>query len=195
MSGKRNGRKGYVLVIILLCVVLMGVVLANALGREQHVSQSPGTSTTEAVAPVPEVEIPVETAQPAAQPEGKPSAGTLIEENTGLNENLFAGMDYFGGASDITDTSFVMGKATMIFDKNAAAYMGTITVMYNEDTVFQRAVLYNSEDRYELYSSDLNTFKAESQENGYTNCIVFLEDPEAEELVAKRVIMDRYADL
>lgn len=195
MSGKRNGRKGYVLVIILLCVVLLGVVLANALGREQHVSQSPGTSTAEAVAPVPEVEIPVETAQPAAQPEGKPSAGTLIEENTGLNENLFAGMDYFGGASDITDTSFVMGKATMIFDKNAAPYMGTITVMYNEDTVFQRAVLYNSEDRYELYSSDLDTFKAESQENGYTNCIVFLEDSEAEELVAKRVIMDRYADL
>lgn len=55
--------------------------------------------------------------------------------------------------------------------------------------------MYNSEDRYELYSSDLDTFKAKSQEEGYTNCIVFLEDPEAEELVAKRVIMDRYADI
>ena len=82
MSGKRNGKKGYVLVIILLCVVLVGVVLANALGRERPVSQAPGTAAPEAVATVPEVEIPVETAQPAAQPEGKPSAGTLIEENT-----------------------------------------------------------------------------------------------------------------
>ncbi|GEM_PF-5222194 len=194
MSGKRNRRKGYVPVIILLCAVLAGMVLANALGREQPVSQAPGTAGPEAVTPVPEVDIPLETARPAAQPE-EPSDGTLIEENTGLNENLFAGMDYFGGASDITDTSFVMGKATMIFDKNAAPYMGTITVMYNEDTVFQNAVLYNSEDRYELYSSDLDSFKAECQENGYTNCIVFLEDPEAEEPVAKRVIMDRYADL
>ena len=195
MSGKRNGKKGYVLVIILLCVVLVGVVLANALGRERPVSQAPGTAAPEAVTPVPEVETQDEAARPVAQPKEEPSAGTLIEENTGLNENLFAGMDYFGGASDITDTSFVMGKATMIFDKNAAPYMGTITVMYNEDTVFQRAVLYNSEDRYELYSSDLDTFKAKSQEEGYTNCIVFLEDPEAEELVAKRVIMDRYADI
>ena len=44
-----------------------------------------------------------------------PAPGTLLESGSGLNEHYYANVSYFGIASEVTDTSFVLGKDAMAF--------------------------------------------------------------------------------
>ena len=86
--------------------------------------------------------------------------GTLIESGGDVNENFFAKGEYYGIASDLTETTFYMGKAGMAFDTQTHPLMSPVEIYLSENTEIRRAVLYYNDDKYEVYASDISEFEA-----------------------------------
>ena len=94
---------------ILALILIFALVLTGCGGKE--------STKLQATAPSSET-VGTEDAQPAensARKSASPAPGTWLESGSGLNENYYANVSYFGIASDVTDSSFVLGKDAMAF--------------------------------------------------------------------------------
>lgn len=127
---------------------------------------------------------------PAAEaPEPAPDRGTLLDSGTGLNENYYGKLDISGCAAvHVTDSGFDLEPKALGTDQK------TVSVRYDENTLFRTADLYYHEDRYEVYAGVLEDFLRLKDEPLY-NIGVVLDDPGAEELYAKEIWIDSMVDL
>lgn len=169
---------GGFLALILICVL----VLSGCGGKESTAPQAT-TPSSETVG--------TEEAQPAensAPESASPAPGTLLESGSGLNENYYANVSYFGIASDVTDSSFVLGKDAMAFH-GSEPVLGQVVIHYSENTAVKTAVLRG--DTYEIYAASLDDLKKYGGDTPYMFDIV-LEDPDAEELWAKEIRISRF---
>ncbi len=167
---------------ILALILIFALVLTGCGGKE-------GTEL-QATAPSSET-VGTEEAQPAenSAPENvSPAPGTLLESGSGLNENYYANVSYFGIASDVTDSSFVLGKDAMVFH-GSEPVLGQVVIHYNENTAVKTAVLRG--DTYEIYAASLDDLKKYGGDTPYMFDIV-LEDPDAEELWATEIRISRF---
>lgn len=88
-----------------------------------------------------------------------------------------------------------MGTASQVTNaKTAETYFSVFTVYYGEKTVVETALLYYNDDRYENYAGSLDDLEKGAEDTHYDFGIV-LEDPEADELWAKEIIVYKFADL
>ena len=173
----KKGPGGF-LALILICALM----LSGCGGKE-------GTEL-QATAPSSET-VGTEEAQPAenSAPESvSPAPGTLLESGSGLNEYYYANVSYFGIASDVTDSSFVLGKDAMAFH-GSEPVLGQVVIHYSENTAVKTAVLRG--DTYEIYAASLDDLKKYGGDTAYMFDIV-LEDPDAEELWATEIRISRF---
>jgi len=187
-NGKRNTGVSAVLFVVLLCVILAAVLLIQR-GKEK--AEVPAVTE-------PPIAIDAGEGAEAEAPPSEtlaPELGTLLEIGSGLNENFYSGLDYFGVASELADESFFLGKAGMAFDQNAQPIFPAIIVHYREDTVVKTATLYHTDDRYEIYASSLDEFKQQMEGKEFLDSVVIvLEDSDAEELWAREITIIQDAD-
>lgn len=130
----------------------------------------------------------VQPAENSAPENVSPAPGTLLESGSGLNENYYANVSYFGIASDVTDSSFVLGKDAMAFH-GSEPVLGQVVIHYNENTAVKTAVFRG--DTYEIYAASLDDLKKYGGDTAYMFDIV-LEDPDAEELWATEIRISRF---
>ena len=169
---------GGFLALILICALM----LSGCGGKE---SSAPQTTTPSSET------VGTEEAQPAenSTPESvSPAPGTLLESGSGLNENYYANVSYFGIASDVTDSSFVLGKDAMAFH-GSEPVLGQVVIHYSENTAVKTAVLRG--DTYEIYAASLDDLKKYGGDTAYMFDIV-LEDPDAEELWATEIRISQF---
>ena len=169
---------GGILALILICALM----LSGCGGKE---SSAPQTTTPSSET------VGTEEAQPAenSTPESvSPAPGTLLESGSGLNENYYANVSYFGIASDVTDSSFVLGKDAMAFH-GSEPVLGQVVIHYSENTAVKTAVLRG--DTYEIYAASLDDLKKYGGDTAYMFDIV-LEDPNAEELWATEIRISQF---
>lgn len=122
--------------------------------------------------------------------------GTLIESGCEVNENFFAKGEYYGIASDLTETTFYMGKAGMAFDAQTHPLMSPISINFSENVEVRKAVLYYNDDRYEIYASNISEFEAKMNERDFVDSVlVSLADTNDGELYAEAVTFYSFADL
>ena len=105
-----------------------------------------------------------------------------------MNENYYANVSYFGIASDVTDSSFVLGKDAMAFH-GSEPVLGQVVIHYSENTAVKTAVLRG--DTYEIYAASLDDLKKYGGDTPYMFDIV-LEDPDAEELWATEIRISHF---
>ena len=117
-----------------------------------------------------------------------PAPGTLLESGSGLNENYYANVSYFGVASDVTDSSFVLGKDAMAFH-GSEPVLGQIVIHYNVNTVVKTAVIRG--DTFEIYAASLDDLQNYGGDINYTFDII-LDDPDAEELWATEIRISQH---
>lgn len=167
------------IVVVLACVTLAVLLLT----RPQTVDPSP---YDEAIV---EVTNTTQVDDAAALPEAAPQPGTLLETGTNLNDNYYRKLDYSGTPSDLTDSSFVLGKdhpATI--GKTGQDYSGCLTVHFGNDTVVKTALLYYPEDRFEIYMGSISDLIIAP---GYSFDVI-LVDPDATERWAKEIIVSSF---
>lgn len=115
--------------------------------------------------------------------------GTLIASGSDPNENFYADCDYTGGASDLTESTFVMGKTSMAMDNKAWQPLTTpITLHYGPDTVVTKGTVHYESDTYELYTSSLDEFQ--SMMNASQNSLsvaIFLDNTNSQELRVREI--------
>lgn len=176
---RRRKKTPLYLLLVLACVIFSALLFSNP-GAERFTAL-PAVEATE-----PDTSVP-----PAIEvsPEPLPAPGTLLESGTGLNENYYRKLDYSGTASDLTATSFALGKERPATEgKTGKDYPGTLTVNFGENTLIKTALLYYPDDRYEIYMGSPEELKIAS---GYSFDVI-LEDPEAAELWAKEIIVSEF---
>ena len=169
---------GGILALILICALM----LSGCGGKESTAPQAT-TPSSETVG--------TEEAQPAensAPESASPAPGTLLESGSGLNEYYYANVSYFGIASDVTDSSFVLGKDAMAFH-GSEPVLGQVVIHYSENTAVKTAVLRG--DTYEIYAASLDDLKKYGGDTAYMFDIV-LEDPDAEELWATEIRISQF---
>lgn len=127
---------------------------------------------------------PAEGVEPAA---AVITPGELLETGSGLNEHYYKDVDYFGMPDELTDSSFLLGKAGMAF-RGSRPVMGPVVIHYGEDTVIRTAILHG--DSYELYAAGPEALAAHLGDPSYVFDVV-LEDPKAKELWAKEIRVSR----
>lgn len=178
MRNTWNKGPGGFLALILICALML-----SGCGVKESTAPQATTPSSETVG--------TEEAQPAENsvPEStSPAPGTLLESGSGLNENYYANVSYFGIASDVTDSSFVLGKDAMAFH-GSEPVLGQVVIHYSENTAVKTAVLRG--DTYEIYAASLDDLKKYGGDTPYMFDIV-LEDPDAEELWATEIRISRF---
>lgn len=168
---------GGILALILICAL----VLSGCGGKESTAPQA--TTPSSETAGTEEAQ----SAENSAPESASPAPGTLLESGSGLNENYYANVSYFGVASDVTDSSFVLGKDAMAFH-GSEPVLGQIVIHYNGNTVVKTAVIRG--DTFEIYAASLDDLKKYGGDINYMFDIV-LEDPDAEELWATEIRIAR----
>ena len=169
---------GGFLALILICALM----LSGCGGKESSAPQTTAPSSET---------VGTEEAQPAensAPESASPAPGTLLESGSGLNEYYYANVSYFGIASDVTDSSFVLGKDAMAFH-GSEPVLGQVVIHYSENTAVKTAVLRG--DTYEIYAASLDDLKKYGGDTAYMFDIV-LEDPDAEELWATEIRISQF---
>ena len=79
---------------------------------------------------------------------------------------LNAEVSYFGMASDLTDSTFCIGKEAMAFGKDAQPVLGALTIHYGEDTIVKTAILKT--DSYEIYAASLDDLQKYAGNSSYS---------------------------
>lgn len=184
---KNEALEPYVIILaVLVCLVFGALYFARP--REQV--YMPNSSADEPSTEAQESFNSNETGLPdEPSPEPAPEPGTLLDSGTNINDNYYKKLDYSGTPTDLTSSSFVLGKEhPATIGKTGQDYPGSLTVYFGEDTVVKTAQLYYADDRYEIYMGTLSDLKATS---GYTFDVI-LEDPEATELWAKEIIISSF---
>ena len=166
-----------------LALILICALMLSGCGGKERTAPQATTPSSETVG--------TEEAQPAensAPESASPAPGTLLESGSGLNENYYANVSYFGIASDVTDSSFVLSKDAMAFH-GSEPVLGQVVIHYSENTAVKTAVLRG--DTYEIYAASLDDLKKYGGDTPYMFDIV-LEDPDAEELWATEIRISRF---
>ena len=166
-----------------LALILIFALMLSGCGGKESTAPQATTPSSETVG--------TEEAQPAensAPESASPAPGTLLESGSGLNEYYYANVSYFGIASDVTDSSFVLGKDAMAFH-GSEPVLGQVVIHYNEKTAVKTAVLRG--DTYEIYAASLDDLKKYGGDTAYMFDIV-LEDPDAEELWATEIRISQF---
>ena len=134
----------------------------------------------------------LQSTAPSSETEGseevQPAENSMLESGSGLNENYYANVSYFGIASDVTDSSFVLGKDAMAFH-GSEPVLGQVVIHYSENTAVKTAALRG--DAYEIYAASLDDLKKYGGDTAYMFDIV-LEDPDAEELWATEIRISQF---
>ena len=164
---------GGFLALILICVL----VLPGCGGKE-------GTEL-QATAPSSET-VGTEEAQPAenSTPESAtPGPGTLLESGGDPNKDYYADVSYWGMASDVTDSTFMLGKDAMAFH-GSEPVPGWVVIHYSESTAVRMSVI--RADNYEIYAATRDDLQRCGGDVNYIFDVI-LEEPDAEELWAKEI--------
>ena len=175
-TGMRNAF-GSVLALILFCT--MALSGCETRERTDLTASVPETVTSDAG-----TAQQTEAADPA---NAAPAPGTLLESGSGVNDHYYADVSYWGMASDVTDSTFVLGKDAMAFH-GSEPILGQVTIHYSENTVVKTAVIRG--DTYEIYAASLEDLQKYGGDINYMFDIV-LEDPDAEELWATEIRIAR----
>ena len=175
-TGMRNAF-GSVLALILFCA--MALSGCETRERTDLTASVPETVTSDAG-----TAQQTEAADPA---NAAPAPGTLLESGSGVNDHYYADVSYWGMASDVTDSTFVLGKDAMAFH-GSEPVLGQVTIHYSENTVVKTAVIRG--DTYEIYAASLEDLQKYGGDINYMFDIV-LEDPDAEELWATEIRIAR----
>jgi len=169
---RKKNRPLLCILLVLACVVFSVTFLSGP--GEEPAAVEPSESTA-----------PIE-APPAPTPTPLPAPGTLLESGTDINRNYYKRLDYTGTASDLSASSFVLGKERPATNgKTGQDHQGLLTVNFGQDTLVKKALLYYSDDRYEIYmgsAADLKIAPGETFD-------VVLKDPAATELWAEEIIV------
>lgn len=129
------------------------------------------------------------TAEPTPAPTPAPAVGMLLESGTNINDNYYKKVDFSGTPSDMTGSTFVLGKEHPATNtKLGADHPGSLTIHYGPDTLIKTAQLYYADDRYEIYMGSANDL---SKTSGYIFEVI-LVDPGAAELWAKEIIISEF---
>ena len=158
----------------LLCLIVFALCLSGC-GKTDA---APAVST-----PAPE------SVDPAAGSSAPAFAtGELLATGSGLNEHYYNDVDYFGMPDELSDSSFVLGKAGMAFH-GSQPVMGQVVIHYGDDAIIRSAIHHG--DSFEIYAAGP---EALAQHMGDPACVfdVVLEDPEAEELRAREIRVSRW---
>lgn len=194
---KRESKGVYVVfaLVLALCVGLIAVRVHNE-KRELPVEQAtPAPENSNENAQLPLENEAAENAD-ASESEADVEVGTLIESGNKIDENFFAYGEYYGTASDLSETSFYMGKAGMAFDADTHPLMSPIEICFSENTEIRRAVLYYNDDKYEVYASDISEFEVKMNERGFIDSVlVSAADTNGEKIYADVVTFYEFADL
>ena len=121
-------------------------------------------------------------------PEPAAASDALLEAGSGLNEHYYIDVDYFGMPDELTDSSFLLGKAGMAFH-GSQPVMGPVMIHYGEDTMIRTAILHG--DSFELYAAAPDALALHMGDPAYVFDVI-LEDPAAEELWAKEIRVSRW---
>ena len=166
----------------LALILIFALALTGCGGKESSAPQTTAPSSET------EGSEEVQPAENSAPENVSPAPGTLLESGSGLNENYYANVSYFGIASDVTDSSFVLGKDAMAFH-GSEPVLGQVVIHYSENTAVKTAVLRG--DTYEIYAASLDDLKKYGGDTAYMFDIV-LEDPDAEELWATEIRISQF---
>ena len=163
-----------------LALILICALMLSGCGGKESTAPQATTPSSETVG--------TEEAQPAensAPESASPAPGTLLESGGDPNKDYYADVSYWGIPSDVTDSSFVLGKDAMAFH-GSEPILGQVTIHYSENTVVRTAVIRR--DSYEIYAASLDDLqKYSGGEINYTSFDVILDDPDAEELWATEI--------
>jgi|GEM_PF-6613549 len=184
---KRSPGPLILLLLVLICVVLCVILIPHPKEKpDPGMSSSVDERDTEVRESIESEEANV-TASPSPSP--APEPGTLLESGTDINENYYKKLDYTGTPSDLTGSSFVLGKERpATIGKTGQDYSGTLTVHFGDDTVVKTARLLYADDKYEIYMGTIDDLKIAPG----TTFDVILEDPEASELRAREIIVSTF---
>lgn len=183
MQKKRYRRKKSPLPYILLALacVIFSVLLLSRPGEEHYTVESAAETQLPTVTPAPAPATP--------QPTSPPAPGTLLESGSDINENYYKKLHFTGTASDLTASSFVLGRERPATNgATGQDHPGELTVHFGPDTVVKTALLYYPEDRYEIYMGSAADLKLTA---GYTFDVV-LEDPAAAQLWAREITVSTF---
>lgn len=169
---------GGILALILICSLVL-----SGCGGQKGTEPQVTTPNFETIGT--EEAQPAENAAPAS---AAPAPGTLLESGGDPNENYYANVSYWGIASDMTDSSFVLGKDAMAFHGSEPVF-GQVVIHYSENTVVKTAVIRR--DTYEIYAASLDDLQKYGGDINYTFDIV-LDDPDAEELWATEIRISHF---
>lgn len=184
---KKQSHGSYVVLLgILVCVILGAIFLA----RPKEQVYIPSFSVNDPPAEVQENFNSDDAGlldEPS--PEPAPEPGTLLESGININDNYYKKLDYSGMPTDLTASSFILGKEhPATIGKTGQDYPGSLTILFGDDTVVKTALLYYADDRYEICMGTIGDLKVTP---GYTFDVI-LEDPEAAELWAKEIIISSF---
>lgn len=157
-----------------LCLILLALCLCGC--GVAGDAPSPPTSTAESLTP---------STVPAAS---SAAPGEILESGSGINDHYYCDVDYFGMPDELTDSSFLLGKAGMAFH-GSQPLMGPVVIRYGAATVIRTAILHG--DSYEIYAAGPEALAEHLGDPAYVFDVV-LEDPGAEELRAKEIRVSRW---
>lgn len=171
-TGMRNAF-GSVLALILFCA--MALSGCETRERTDLTASVPETVTSDAG-----TAQQTEAANPA---NAAPAPGTLLESGSGVNDHYYADVSYWGMASDVTDSTFVLGKDAMAFH-GSEPVPGWVVIHYSESTAVRMSVIRG--DNYEIYAATRDDLQRYGGDVNYIFDVI-LEEPDAEELWAKEI--------
>lgn len=191
-TSRRNTNTN-VFVLVVLVFFILGVILLSTLLFSKPKAKPADISpvTIDEFATIPEGDaVNIEANIPAEPtPEPLPAPGTLMDSGTNLNDNYYKKVNFTGKISDLTASSFVMGKEMPATNTQIGKdHPGALTINYGENTLIKTARLYYSDDKYEIYMGSINDLVI-SPDYLYE---VVLEDPNASELWAKEIIVSEF---
>lgn len=197
MQQRRNTytsrRNPNVFILVVLVFFILGVMLLSTLlfskPKAKPAEISPVT-IDESATMVENNAVNLEAEPPAEPtPEPLPAPGTLMDSGTNLNDNYYKKVNFTGKISDLTASSFVMGKEMPATNTQLGKdHPGALTINYGENTIIKTARLYYADDKYEIYMGSTNDLVI-SPDYLYE---VILEDPNASELWAKEIIVSEF---
>ena len=192
-TSRKTATEPKVIVLAVLVFFILGVMFLSvrlfSKPKEKAAVISP-VSVDESVTSLDNSAVDV-AAEPTAEPtpEPLPAPGTLLDSGTNLNDNYYKKVNFTGKISDLTATSFVMGKEMPATNTQIGKdHPGSLTIYYDENTIIKTARLYYPDDKYEIYMGSISDLVI-SPDYLYE---VVLEDPNAAELWAKEIIVSEF---
>lgn len=195
---KKRVSKGVYVVFALVLALCVGLVAVRVHNEKSELPVEQATPAPENSNENPQLPLENGAAEnaDASETEADVEVGTLIESGGDVNENFFAKGEYYGIASDLTETTFYMGKAGMAFDADTHPLMSPIEIYLSENTEIRRADLYYNDDKYEVYASDISEFEVKMNERDFIDSVlVSAADTNGEKIYADVVTFYEFADL